>query len=491
MKRGLLALLAAGGLAAATSSPGQTRKATPPAPANPASLTNPVPAPPGGGAASRPNLIVILTDDQGYQDLSCYGSPHLYTPHIDSLAQEGVRFSDFYAAYSVCSASRAGLLTGCYQPRISMPGVLMPRSPTALNPAETTIADLLQSAGYVTACIGKWHLGDHRETIPLSQGFDYFYGLPWSNDMGHGPPIPQRPKKLDRTWEDQKWRKFEMPLYRNLSTVEKKVDQRRLTESYTREAIEWIGSNRDRPFFLYLSHSMPHVPLFVPPEFWRADPAQAYKAVIEHLDDCTGRLLRSLDELGLRENTWIIFTSDNGPWLRMGHHGGSAAPLRDGKRSVYEGAMRVPCLMRWPARLPEGEVCTEVISAIDLLPTIAAALDLPLAPGQPVDGLNVLPTLLDPARPSPRREAGYLFYKSSEPEAIRRGRWKLHLGLKPELYDLEEDIGETRNLAKRHPEVVESLKRAARDYHKALQKEARPPWRNRLLQSKPEAEPTP
>ncbi len=428
-------------------------------------------------AAERPNFIIIFCDDQGYQDLGCFGSKHITTPHIDKLASQGIRFTDFYSAYCVCSASRASLLTGCYQPRVSMPGVLGPRSRVALHPEEVTIADMLKPLGYKSACVGKWHVGDRPETLPTGQGFDSYFGIPYSNDMARKKGWGNNPSDLDKIWKLKKWDIYNNELYRNTKVIESPVDQVTLTDRYTAESVEFIKENKNRPFFLYLAHTMPHVPLFVSEDRYNSDPKDAYKRTIEHIDSSVGEILKTLDDLEIAENTFIVYTSDNGPWLSKKHHGGSALPLRAGKGTTYEGGMRVPCVMRWPARIKPGQTCGQVAGTIDLLPTFAAIVGAELSPERQIDGLDIGKLLADPSAESPHDTVGYFYYRNNKPEAIRLGKWKLRLRKKPELYDLRADISESQNLAESHPEIVEKLREVAAAYDSNLQANRRPPWR--------------
>ena len=426
-----------------------------------------------------PNIIIIFCDDLGYRDLGCYGSPKIKTPNADRLAAEGIRFTDFYSAYCVCSASRASLLTGSYQPRLSMPGVLRPHSDTGLHPDEVTIADVLKTKGYVSAMIGKWHIGDSPETLPTAQGFDSYFGLPYSNDMARREGWGNAVADLDRIWREKKWEVYDNELYRGTKVIEAPVNQITLTKRYTDEALKFVRAQKGHPFFLYLAHAMPHVPLFVPDEVYDADPARAYRLTIEHIDSETGRLLSLLDELEIAGNTLVIFTSDNGPWLQKKHYGGSALPLRAGKTTTYEGGMRVPCLMRWPRRIKPGGVCRAVASTIDLLPTMAGIVGAELPADRPIDGLDVAALLDDPSAVGPRETTGFCYYKNLKLEALRLGRWKLQLRNpeKPELFDLGADISESRNLAGRHPDKVANLRRVMVAYDEELKANSRPAWR--------------
>ncbi len=435
----------------------------------------------GAAAVAAPNVVLIFCDDLGYGDLGCYGSGVNATPNIDRIAAEGLRFTDFYSAYSVCSASRASLMTGCYQARISMPGVIGPGARVALHPDEITIADLLKNRGYATACVGKWHLGDDPRTLPTAQGFDSYFGIPYSNDMARQRSWGNDATNLDLIWRERRWDIYRNELYRDTRVIESPVDQTTLTDRYTDEAIAFIEANRSRPFFLYLANAMPHVPLFVPDERFHSDPGRAYTLTIEHIDACVGRVLDTLDRLQLAGDTWVIFTSDNGPWLSKKHHGGSAVPLRDGKGTVYEGGMRVPCVMRWPARIPPGVVTDQVAATIDLLPTLAAITGAEIPADRPIDGLDLGDVIRVPGAVSPRETEGFFYYRHGKPRAVRVGEWKLKLERvgKPELYDLREDPGESRDLVRDHPAVVERLKSMLKACEERVAAEARPPWRAR------------
>ena len=429
-----------------------------------------------GASADKPNFIIVFCDDQGYQDLGCFGSPNIKTPNVDRLAAEGIRFTDFYSAYCVCSASRASLLTGSYQPRISMRGVLGPHTKTGLHPDEVTIADVLKGQGYATACVGKWHVGDTPQTLPAAQGFDVYFGLPYSNDMARIKGWGNNAPDLDKIWAQKRWNIYNNELYRNREIIESPVNQVTLTDRYTEEAVQFIRKNKGGPFFLYLANTMPHVPLFVSDARYDPDPRKAYRLTIEHIDWSVGQVLAALDELGIARNTFIVYTSDNGPWLSKQHHGGCALPLRAGKGTTYEGGMREPCVMRWPARIKPGQVCSQVAATIDLLPTFARIVGARLPADRPIDGLDITPLLDDPTAGSPHDRVGYFYYKNNRPEAIRLGKWKLHLKKQPELYDLRADIGESENLAGSHPEVVRRLRGVATRYDADLKANVRPAW---------------
>jgi len=445
-------------------------------------------------AADKPNFIIIFTDDQGYGDLGCFGSTKIKTPHIDRLAKEGRRFTNFMVASPVCTPSRAALLTGCYPKRIGMhQHVLFPSSTKGLNPTEHTIADHLKGQGYATACFGKWHLGHHPETLPQSNGFDTYFGIPYSNDMNH-PDNKGKPKGgwagMDALWKDPEstLTKWKTPLMENEKIVELPVDQRTVTRRYTDKSIEFIKTNAkaDKPFFIYLPHSMPHIPLYVPEDVRDADPLNAYTNVIEHIDAEVGRIADLLRELKLSDNTYLIFTTDNGPWLPFKHHGGSAGPLRDGKGSTFEGGQRVPCVMWAPGRIPAGTTCDQLCGTIDLLPTIASLTKTPLPSGKKIDGLDIS-KLLTTDDKTPRNE--FVYYTSrGDIEGLRQGKHKLlvkgsrnkkrNSKAKAEvmLFDLDADLGEKNNLAQSKPEIVAKLKARMLELDAQIAKESRQPW---------------
>lgn len=432
--------------------------------------------------ARDPNVVIIFTDDQGYNDLSCFGSKTIRTPHIDQLAEEGLRLTDFHVPSPVCSPSRAALLTGCYPKRVGMHRhVLFPKSTYGLNPDELTIADHLKANGYATACIGKWHLGHLPEFLPRAHGFDSYFGIPYSNDMNH-PDNARKPRTpRDEAWTDQanSVKEWNTPLVRNEEIIELPVDQRTITRRYTDEAIKFVTANKDRPFFLYLAESMPHIPLFVPDDVCDSDPENAYKCVIEHIDTETGRLITKLRELNLEKDTIVIFTSDNGPWLQFKNHAGSAAPLRAGKGTTFEGGQRVPCIVWAPGRIPAGGTSDALTSTMDLLPTLATLTGHPLKAEKSIDGLDISETLTEGSS-SPRTE--FLHYASGgELEGIRQGDWKLLIkkpnSKKPQilLFNLKDDIGEKNNLAANHPEKVDALRTRMTTLDSEITTAARPP----------------
>lgn len=414
--------------------------------------------------------MIIFTDDQGYSDVGCFGAEGFTTPNLDRLASEGVRFTEFYVAAPVCSASRAALLTGCYPLRVSIPGVLAPRAAIGLNPEETTIAEVLKEQGYTTACVGKWHLGRHPTLLPTRQGFDSYLGLPYSNDMT--PDAAKNPNPPARKHPP-------LPLLRNEEILEEEPDQTQLTRRYTEEAVSFIMANKDRPFFLYFAHNFPHVPLFASDAFLGKSERGLYGDVVQEIDWSVGQVMAALKQAGVDDRTLVLFTSDNGPWLIKGAHGGSARPLREGKGSTFEGGLREPFIARWPGKIPAGTVCHELATTMDLLPTIAAITGGKL-PDHKIDGLDIRPLLFgEPGAKSPRE--AFFYFSGRQLQAVRSGPWKLHVAhpyrsiegakiatadhpgtytqkqIELSLFNLETDIGETTNVAAEHPEIVERL----------------------------------
>ena len=420
-------------------------------------------------AAERPpNIVIVFFDDLGWGDLGAFGAKRIRTPNMDLLASQGTRFTSFYVSQPVCSASRASLLTGCYANRIGIHGALFPGATTGIHAGETTLAEVLKARGYATGMVGKWHLGSHRQFLPIRHGFDDYLGLPYSNDMWS-----KHPTAAPGSYPP-------LPLIDGDQVVETEPDQRFLTERYTRRAVDFIDRHRDSPFFLYVAHSMPHVPLHVSPRRQDRSAGGVYGDVIEELDESVGVLMEALRRNGLEEDTWVVVTSDNGPWLSYGNHAGSSGPFREGKGTVYEGGIRVPCIMRWPGRIPAGRSCKEPLMTIDLLPTIAHRVGAVL-PEHRIDGHDVWP-VLNGTGPGPDRTY-WFYYLQNQLQAVRRGRWKLILphsvgvlqgrpggkdgrpvaytqtkmGLA--LYDLESDPGETRDRSERNPRVVRRMLR--------------------------------
>lgn len=402
--------------------------------------------------AAPPNIVLINCDDLGYGDLGCYGSEVNSTPAIDSLARDGLRFTDFYMASPVCSPSRGGMLTGCYPPRIGFGlfggphgWVLMPGQPFGLNPEETTFARLLQQQGYATQIVGKWHCGDQPEFLPTRHGFDSHYGLPYSNDMGRQAAQP----RMDLP---------PLPLLRNEEVVEQQPDQASLTSRYVEESVRFLRENRDRPFLLYFAHMYVHVPLYVPERFARESRNGRYGAAVACIDWATGMILHELQELGLEENTLVVFTSDNGSRARG--EGGSNGPLRGTKFTTWEGGQRVPCLMRWPGRIPAGTVCRELALSLDFYPTFAELAGAEMPRDRIIDGRSLLPQMLSGGQ-EPSAHEDFFYYLGDTLEAVRDHTWKLHVRKSGEelreLYNLAEDPGETHNVYDEHPEVVAEL----------------------------------
>ncbi|MEQ8474453.1 MAG: sulfatase [Marinoscillum sp.] len=426
-----------------------------------------------------PNVIIIMTDDQGYQDVGCFGSPDILTPNLDQMAKDGIKLTHFYAAQAVCTASRAGLLTGCYPNRLGLHGALMPDSPIGLHPDETTIADMLKKQGYSTGIFGKWHLGDQPEFMPTNQGFDEFFGIPYSNDMW-----PHHP--------NQDYFNFDpLLLYQNNQVIDTLNDQSGLTTQITEQSVDFIKRNAANPFFLYVAHPQPHVPLFVSEKFQGKSERGLYGDVIMEIDWSVGQILNQLNQSGLSENTIVIFTSDNGPWLAYGDHAGSADPLREGKGTAWEGGHREPFIMRYPKLLNGGRTISSPVMSIDLLPTIAELTHSSL-PEKVIDGMNIWPVLTGQVDKSPQL-AYFCYYKQNELQSVRMDEWKLYFphtyrtlkgrqggqnGLpviyeqenveEIELYNLVSDPSETNNIAQEYSEVVATIQKYAEDMRQKL-----------------------
>jgi arylsulfatase A len=418
-------------------------------------------------APRPPNLVIILADDLGYGDLGCYGHPSIRTPNLDRMAAEGMRFTDFYASAVVCTPSRAGLLTGRYAVRAGLASdkrrVFFPNSANGLPATEITIADLLRKQGYATAQIGKWHLGHHPQHLPLAHGFDYQFGLPYSNDMDLRK---EAPKLASRNLDPQiEW--WNQPLLQNGKTIEQPVDQHTLTKRYTEEAIKFIRQNKDKPFFVYLAHTFPHVPLFASKDFQKRSPRGLYGDVVEELDWSTGQVLDALRSEGLAENTLVIFNSDNGPWLMQEVVGGSAGLLKEGKGSTWEGGMRVPCIAWWPGRIRPGQMTHALACNLDFLPTACALAGAEPPKDRVIDGVDLLPLLRGAA--STARDS-FIYYRDEQLYAARKGPWKIHVMTKsgygpdpvekhdpPLLYDLDQDPSERFDVAAQHADVVAEL----------------------------------
>ena len=434
--------------------------------------------------ATPPNIILIFMDDLGYGDLSCYGALQYRTPQLDKLAGEGVRFTNFLAAQAVCSASRAALMTGCYPNRVGISGALFPNAKVGLNPDETTIAELLKEKGYATGMFGKWHLGDKPEFLPTKQGFDEYVGLPYSNDMW---PVHYDGKPIANESDNRKKSFPYLPLLSNNDTIQEIKtldDHAKLTGIYTERAVNFIKKNKKGPFFIYLPHSMPHVPIAASAKFKGKSNQGTYGDVLLEIDWSVGEIMKALKENGLDKNTVVIFTSDNGPWLNYGNHAGSSGGLREGKGNSFEGGQRVPCIVRWKGVTPEGVVCNKLTSTIDLLPTIANICGAKL-PAKKIDGVDILPLLKGNMDATPRKYF-YYYYRRNNLEAVRRDDWKLVLphegrtyegqqpgndgfpGKAPEnhpfplaLYDLRRDPSERYDVKELYPEIVTELQKVA------------------------------
>ncbi|MEM1449775.1 MAG: sulfatase [Planctomycetota bacterium] len=408
-----------------------------------------------------PNVLLVFTDDQGYGDLSCHGHPTIRTPAIDALAAQGLRATQFYVASPVCSPSRAALLTGCYPKRVGMhEHVVFPPDDHGLHTDEETLADLLRAAGYRTGCFGKWHLGHRPGQLPTDQGFDVYAGVPYSNDMA------QFHRKPNAKYT------FRLPWMEGEEVVEWEPDQRLLTKRQTDAAIAFIEADSDAPFFAYVPYSMPHIPIYASAEFEGTSAAGIYGDVIEEIDASVGRLCAALERRGVADDTIVIFTSDNGPWLQFGDRGGVAGPLRGGKGTNWEGGQRVPFVLRWPARVAPGRLVHDVVTALDIVPTLAAVTGAP-APKRVIDGRDVAAMLFDGERQAPDA-APFLYYTSRGALAgIRRGPWKLMLE-SGALYHLERDVGEKRDRSEQNDELCEELRALAVGLDEAITRDARP-----------------
>jgi len=430
---------------------------------------------------STPNIILIFMDDMGNGDLGVTGALQYQTPVLDKMANEGIRFTNFLSVQAVCSASRAGLLTGCYPNRIGFHGALNPNSRMGISREETTLAELLKQKGYATSIVGKWHLGDAKEFLPLQHGFDEYFGIPYSNDMW---PVDYNGEPANDG------RKVRFPPLFIWEGNDKKIpvntleDQAQLTKLYTEHAIDFIKRKKDKPFFLYLPHSMTHVPINASARFKGKSKQGLYGDVMMEIDWSVGEIQKALRENKIEKNTIIIFTSDNGPWLNFGNHAGSTGGLREGKGSSYEGGMRVPCIINWPGHIKEGLISNSLSSTIDLFPTIAELVGLKL-PTLKIDGVSLLPILHGDVTAQPRKEF-YYYYRVNNLEAVRIDDWKLvlpHEGrtyenfdvgmdgypgkvnenaeVKSGLYDLRRDPGERYDLQNQFPEIVKSLQALA------------------------------
>ena len=434
-----------------------------------------------------PNVVVIFMDDMAYADIGPFGAKAYPTPHLDRMAKEGRKFTDFYVTQAVCSASRAGLLTGCYNVRVGIFGALGPKSNNGLHANEVTLAELCKQKGYATAIYGKWHLGHHKQFLPMQHGFDDYFGLPYSNDMW-----PYHPGVLHLPMKERLKRWPHLPLIDKNEIINTQVsgkDQELLTTQYTERAVEFIEKNRDNPFFLYVPHSMVHVPLFVSDKFKGKSGAGLFGDVMMEVDWSVGQILETLRKHKLDKDTLVVFTSDNGPWLSYGDHAGSSGPLREGKGTMFDGGCRESTLMWWPGTIPAGSVCSTPAMTIDILPTVAELIGAQL-PDHKIDGKSIVNLVTGKNDKSPQE--AYYFYYGQQLQAIRMGKWKLHfphgyrtmagrpggtggiptkysqakIGLS--LFNLEEDIGESTDVKAKHPKVVAKMQALGQAMRKEL-----------------------
>ena len=416
----------------------------------------------------KPNIVFILTDDLGYADLSSYGSEFINTPHLDDMASDGAKLTSYYSSQAVCSASRAAILTGAYSNRIGINGAFGPKSNKGINQKELLISEMLKENGYKTGIFGKWHLGDADIFLPTRHGFDEFFGILFSNDMW--PFHPEFPNAFPD----------DLLLYKNENPIETLIDQSDLTKRITDESIRFINENKNNPFFLYIPHPQPHVPLFASKQFKDSTGDGLYADVITEIDFSVGRVLKALEDNGLSENTIVVFTSDNGPWLSYGDHAGSSGIYREGKGTAWEGGQRVPCIIKYPKKIKSGLVIDEPLMGIDWLPTFANVTNSRMSSNK-IDGKNIWPLLISKTIKSPH-EALYFYYKSNELHAVRSGDWKLYfprsyrslngrnggkdgipvkydqnIVYEKELYNLKDDPRELNNIIKDHSNIVIKL----------------------------------
>lgn len=429
-------------------------------------------------AAEKPNFVVIFCDDLGYGDLSTFGHPNIRTPNLDRLAAEGQKWTSFYAADNVCTPSRAGLLTGRLPIRSGMASdrqrVLFPDSTGGLPASEVTIPEALKELGYATACIGKWHLGHLPQHLPTKHGFDTYFGIPYSNDMNR---LDKETSQLVLA-EQENFVAYDVPLIRGEEVIERPADQRTITKRYTEESVKKIQELKDGPFFLYLAHNLPHIPLFRSAEFKDRSPAGIYGDVVEEIDDSVGRIVAALRESGIEKRTLVVFTSDNGPWLTFDTHGGTAGLLRDGKGSTWEGGQRVPTVMSWPGRLAPG-IVHEMGSTLDLLPTFLALAGGTAPQDRTLDGHDLSPRLFGDG-PAPRETMFY--YQGAQLYAVRKGPFKIHFTTftsyrkqkpvphdPPLLFHLGDDPSERFDVASKHPGVIAELKALAEAHRQSVE----------------------
>lgn len=440
-------------------------------------------------ADTPPNIVVIFIDDMGYADINPFGATAYQTPNLNRMAAEGRKFTDFAVSSAVCSASRSALLTGCYHKRLGISGALGPKDDYGLAAGETTLAELCKSKGYATAAFGKWHLGHHPKFLPTSHGFDQFYGIPYSNDMWplHPGTLAKRQRNPDAKSDWANLPMIESAVGGQVRIVNDSVqpaDQEQFTKEFTERAVDFIKSNVDTPFFLYLPHPMVHVPLYASEAFRGKSGAGLFGDVVMEVDWSVGQVLAAVEDIGVQRNTLVIFTSDNGPWMAYGNHAGSAAPLREGKGTMFEGGTREPTLMWWPGKIPAGTTCDQLCSTIDILPTVAKLIDAEL-PAHKIDGKDIRPLMFGEQNAMSPHDAFYGFYAKGL-QTIRNDRFKLvfphpyrtlngHPGgvgglpiaykqAKAELalYDLDNDVSESKNVIEDFPAVVAKLQAAAK-----------------------------
>ena len=434
-------------------------------------------------SVKKPNIILIFMDDLGYGDVTPFGSINYETPNINKLANEGMLFTNFYSVQAVCSASRAALLTGCYSNRIGISGALMPYSKIGLNQKETTIAELLKEKGYKTSIFGKWHLGFQKKFLPLNHGFDTYLGLPYSNDMW---PVDFDGNQISDTSNWKKKSYPQLPLIKDFEKIDEirtLEDQAQLTTLYTEKSIEFINDNKNNPFFLYIPHSMPHVPIAVSKKFKGKSSQGLYGDLMMEIDWSVGEIMKTLKINNLENNTLVIFTSDNGPWLNFGNHAGSSGGLREGKGTSFEGGQRVPAIMKWPRVIEAGSVSNKIVATIDIFPTIANIVSSNL-PAQKIDGVDIS-TILEGDMDSNPRDHLYYYYGNNNLEAIRKDNWKLVFPHKSRsyknvlpgndghpgpynkimteyaLYNLRRDPGEEYDVKELYPEIIKELENFA------------------------------
>ncbi|MHC4123035.1 MAG: sulfatase-like hydrolase/transferase [Planctomycetota bacterium] len=434
------------------------------------------------GKKRKPNFIIIFCDDMAYSDIGCFGAKGYKTPNIDKMAKQGMRFTDFYVAGSVCTPSRAGLMTGRYPQKVGLATNCGPnekRKDLGIDGKYVTVAEILKTAGYATACFGKWHLGHKPEFLPTKHGFDEYFGIPYSNDMcKQWCPIPNVKFPDD------------LPVIEGEKVIENNPDQSKLTKRYTEKALKFIEKNKDRPFFIYLPHTMPHEPIFASEKFKGKAKSGLYGDVIMEIDWSVGQILSKLKKFGINDNTMVVFTSDNGPWLSFGNHAGIAKPLREGKMTTFDGGQRVPCVMHWPGKIPAGKVCKEITTSMDLLPTFANFAGADYNEGE-IEGKNIAPLLKGKSGAKSPHDAFY-YLNGMQLQAVRSGKWKLHFPhgyraldkpgkdgkmgtyknkrIELSLFDLENDISETKNVASQYPEVVKHLSAMGKNMQKEINK---------------------